>query len=202
MPILVDERWLPAILTAPPMTDEEFSALVADHPNLRFEMNADGELIVMPPNKSKTGARNNEIAFQLTLWARSDGRGTVFDSSTGFVLPNGARRSPDVSWVANTRIEKLDSDQRENYFHLCPDFVIELRSQTDRLPVIREKMREYIENGAALGWMIDPERRAVEVFRPGAAPEIRENSTEIPGEAPVQTFLLELRRVWEPFGKS
>jgi len=200
MPFTIEDTWLPAKLTAPPMTDEAFAALVDDHPDLWFEMTASGELIIMPPNKSGTGARNAKITTQLSVWAEEDGRGTVFDSSAGFVLPDGARRSPDAAWVDNKRIEGLTEYSRENYFHLCPDFVVELRSQSDRLPTLRDKMREYIENGARLGWLIDPDRCAVEIFRPSRDPEVRENAMRVEGEGPVAGFVLTLERVWKPFG--
>jgi Uma2 family endonuclease len=200
MPFTIEDTWLPAILTAPPMTDEAFAELVSAHPDLWFEVTASGELIVMPPTKSKTGARNADITTDLCLWARNDRRGRVFDSSTGFVLPDGARRSPDASWAAQDRILAQDAYYQENYFHLCPDFVIELKSQSNRLPALRDKMREYIENGAQLGWLIDPERRAVEIFRPGLEPEVREDIMSIEGEGPVAGFVLELSRVWNPWG--
>jgi Uma2 family endonuclease len=123
VPFTIENTWLPAILTAPPMTDEAFADLVSAHPDLWFEMTSSGELIVMPPNKTGTGARNADIAADLGVWARNDRRGRVFDSST-------ARRSPDASWVPRDRILAQDTSYRENYFHLCPDFVIELKSQS------------------------------------------------------------------------
>jgi Uma2 family endonuclease len=199
MPFTIEDTWLPATLTAPPMTDEDFAALVDAHPDLWFEMTASGELIIMPPNKTGSGARNADIVIDLGTWARKDGRGVTFDSSAGFVLPDGARRSPDASWVSKRRIERLDPYSRENYFHLCPEFVLELRSQSDRLNTLRAKMREYIENGAQLGWLIDPERRAVEIFRQGRDPEVREQAAIVEGEGPVEGFVLNLDRVWNPW---
>jgi Uma2 family endonuclease len=200
MPFVIEDTWLPAQLTAGPMTDEAFAELVDAHPDLRFEMTASGDLIVMPPNNTKTGARNADITTDLGMWARGNGRGRVFDSSTGYVLPNGARRSPDASWVARHRILNMNENNRENYFHLCPDFVIELRSQSERLPVLRDRMREYIENGAQLGWLLDPERRAVEIYRPDTEPEIREEVMSIAAKGPVAGFVLDLGRVWNPWG--
>ncbi len=194
----IRDAWLPATLTAPPMTDEEFAALVAEHPDLLFEMSADGELIVTPPNYSTTGARNARIVAQLFNWAERDQRGTAFDSSAGFVLPNGARRSPDASWVLNQRIG-VDDRSREGYLHLCPDFVIELRSDSDRLRLLRQKMEEYIDNGAQLAWLIDPQRQAVEIFHKGRAPEIREGIAMVDAEGPVRGFALELQRIWKPW---
>ncbi len=198
MPFTIDEAFLPAVLSAPPMTDQEFADLCAEHPDLFFEMTAEGEIIVMPPNYTLTGVRNREITGQLDRWAQQDGRGTVGDSSTGFVLPNGARRSPDSSWTFNTEIRKLPVESLEGFWHLCPAFVIELRSHWDRLAVLRAKMQEYIDNGAALGWMIDPDRRTVEVYRPNREPEFLHGVESVAGEGPVAGFVLNLTRVWEP----
>jgi Uma2 family endonuclease len=200
MPFAIDYAWLPATLTAPPMTDEAFAELVDAHPDLGFEMTASGELIIMPPSKPNAGARNADITTDLCLWARNHRRGRVFDSSSGFVLPNGARRSPDASWIRKERILALDATRRKNYFHFCPDFVIELRSQSSRLPTLRNKMREYIENGAQLGWLIDPERTAVEIFRPNLEAEVREDVMSIEGEGPVAGFVLNLELIWNPWG--
>lgn len=198
MPLTIEDTWLPAKLTAPPMTDEEFAAFCAEHPDLNFETNAAGELIVMPPTFTETGFRNSEIGFQLGAWARRDGRGRAGESSTGYVLPNGARRSPDASWVSKQRIRQLDEYSRKRFYRLGPDFVIELRSDSDRLPVLRDKMREWIDNGAQLGWLIDPERRAVEIFRADREPEVREDITSVEGEGPVAGFVLDLVPVWDP----
>jgi Uma2 family endonuclease len=200
MPFTIEEQYLPAILTAPPMTDDEFAAFVAQHDDYFIEMTAEGEIVVMPPNFTLTGIRNGEIVAQLRNWARGDGKGIVSESSTGFVLPNGARRSPDAAWTDRRSIEKLGSWELQRYWHLCPDFVIELRSQSDRLPVLREKMREWIASGAQIAWLIDPERIAVEIFRPGREPETRLEVERIEGEGPVAGFTLELRRVWDPLG--
>lgn len=198
MPFMIDEEFLPATLTARPMTDQQFADLCAEHPDLFFEMTAEGEIIVMPPNFSKTGLRNLEIAMQLGNWARKDGRGKVGDSSTGFVLPNGARRSPDASWTPKEEIRRLPEESQDGYFHLCPPFVIELRSQSDRLRVLREKMDEYLANGARLGWLIDPETRTVEVYRSGRGPEMLTGIDSVSGEGPVEGFVLDLGTVWDP----
>ena len=131
MAFTIDEAFLPATLTARPMTDEEFAAFCAEHPDLFFEMTAEGEIVVMPPNFTLTGIRNRAIIGPLDRWAMRDGRGTVGDSSAGFVLPNGARRSPDASWIPLGTIGKLDRKALEGYWHLCPAFVIELRSKSD-----------------------------------------------------------------------
>jgi Uma2 family endonuclease len=197
MPLLIEDTWLPATLTAPRMTDEEFVAFCNEHPDLNFETTASGELVVMPQTFTSTGFRNQEIGYQLQGWSRSDGRGGAADSSTGYVLPNGARRSPDASWVLKERIRKLDRYSLDHFYHLCPDFVIELRSESDRLTTLRRKMREWTANGAQLGWLIDPSRPAVETFRAGREYEVRENVLSVEGEGPVAGFVLDLHLVWE-----
>ena len=198
MAFVIDYEFLPATLTAQPMSDEEFAEFCAEHPDLFFEMSADGELIVMAPTYSSTGVRNLEIGAQLRVWAKSDGRGFAADSSTGFVLPNGARRSPDASWTLKSRIERMDAAQREKFWHLCPDFVIELKSASDRPRKIHEKMTEYLANGAQLGWLIDPETRRVSVYRREGEVETLTGVASIAGEGPVAGFVLELSSVWNP----
>jgi len=198
MPFTIDEAFLPATLTAPPMTDQEFAAFCGEHPDLFFEMTAQGEIIVTPPAFSLTSIRNCEITSQLDRWASQDHRGMVGESSGGFVLPNGARRSPDASWIAKDDIRQLPAESLEGYWHLCPAFVIELRSHSYRLPILRAKMQEYIANGAQLGWMIDPDPRTVEVYRPDREPELLKGVNSISGEGPVEGFVLDLRTVWDP----
>lgn len=199
MAFLIDEAWLPATLTVPPMTDQQFADFCAEHPDLLFEMTAEGELIVMPPNFSTTSLQNRDILGQLDRWATADGRGFVIDSSGGYVLPSGARRSPDASWTPKHLVRQLPLASRDTYWHLCPAFVIELRSKTDRLPTLRQKMQEYLDNGAQLGWLIDPQASSVEVFRPNHQPELLSEIDTISGEGPVAGFTLDLRLVWDPF---
>ena len=140
MAFVLDYAFLPATLSVPPMTDEEFVAFCAEHPDLNFEMTSEGELIVMAPTYSFTGVRNGVIFAQLYNWTVLDGRGFACDSSSGFVLPNGARRSPDASWTHSSRTTA------DGFWHLCPDFVIELKSDSDRPRVLAEKMNEYLAN--------------------------------------------------------
>ena len=198
MPFTIDEAFLPATLTAPPMNDQEFADFCTEHPDLFFETTSEGEIIVMPPKFSLTSIRNREITSQLDRWASQDGRGFVGESSGGFVLQSGARRSPDASWIDKAAIRELPQGSLEGYWHLCPAFVIELRSHSDRLPVLRLKMREYIANGACLGWMIDPETRTVEVYRTDREPESISGLDSISVEGPIKGFVLDLRRVWDP----
>ena len=196
MALVIDEAFLPATLTSQPMTDERFAGFCSEHPDLSFEMTADGVIVVMPPNYSLTGARNQEIGRQLSNWALG-GPGVVTDSSTGFVLPSGARRSPDAAWTSRTRLRQLSPEDLSRYWHLCPDFVIELRSHFDRLRVLRDKMSEWLDNGAQLAWLIDPESRTVEVYRPGHEVQVV-TADSAHGEGPVNGFVLQLGRVWDP----
>ena len=198
MAFLVDEAYLPAILTVGPMTDEAFAHLCAEHPDLELELSADGELIIMPQTYTLTGARNNQISRQLGNWAEGDETGIAFDSSTGWALPNGARRSPDAAWILRQRIQDLDPAVFSRYWPACPDFVIELRSQSDRIHALREKMAEWLANGAQLAWLIDPEARKVEIYRPGLQAEMLDGASLVAGEGPVKGFVLNLARVWNP----
>jgi Uma2 family endonuclease len=198
MVFTIDEAFLPATLTAPPMTDQQFADFCAEHPDLFFEMTATGEIIVMPPTFSLTSIRNREITSQLDRWASQDCRGLVGESSGGFVLPSGARRSPDASWIAKDAIRQLDQKSLQGYWHLCPAFVIELRSHSDRLAVLRAKMQEYIANGAQLGWLIDADARTVEVYWPDRQSESLVGVDSVAGEGPVEGFVLDLRTVWDP----
>jgi len=196
MAFLVDEAYLPAVLTVGPMSDEQFVELCAQHPDLSFEVTAEGDLIVMPQAVTMTGARNSEIGGQLRDWARQQQLGLTFDSSTGWVLPNGARRSPDAAWVSRQRARSLGDPG--GFWRLCPEFVIELKSESGRMRALREKMTEWITNGAQLAWLIDPETRTVEIYRPGVAVEVLMDPREVAGEGPVDGFVLKMAPVWNP----
>jgi Uma2 family endonuclease len=198
MPFVIDDAFLPATLTAQRMTDDEFAAFCGEHPDVSFETTAEGEIVVMAPTHPLTGDRNSEINWQLRSWAKGDGRGRTFDSSTGFVLPNGVRRSPDAAWILKTRIAELSQAGRENAWHLCPDFVIELLSSSDRPQILQAKMREYLTNGAQLGWLIDPAVRTVTIYRPSGDPELRKGVASIAGEGPMASFVLDLSEIWNP----
>jgi Uma2 family endonuclease len=198
MAFTIDEAFLPAILTAQPMTDEQFAEFCSEQPDLFFEMSAEGELIVMPPNYTLTACRHRAVLTQLDRWAQLSGLGTVSDAVGGFLLPNGARRAPDAAWTLKSRVRALDPGMIERYWHLCPDFVIEVRSQTDRWRALREKMREWIDNGAQLAWLIDPENRAVEIYRPIGNVEVLADPVSLNGEGLVEGFILDLLPVWNP----
>ncbi len=178
------------------LSPDQFFELCQINRDLRIERNAEGELLIMPPVGGETGGRNAAITAQLWLWARADGSGIAFDSSTGFTLPNGAVRSPDAAWIARARWERLPLRERAKFAPLCPDFVLELCSPSDRLLDIQDKLEEFIDNGARLGWLLDPEQRQVYVYRPSAsvirldAPEAIAGDQELPG------FVLDLREIW------
>jgi Uma2 family endonuclease len=145
----------------------------------------------------RTGRRNYKLNGLFFVWAEADGTGEGFDSSTGFILPNGAERSPDLAWAKKERWAALSSRQQEKFIPLCPDFVVELRSRTDRLKPLQAKMAEYIENGAQLGWLIDPYKRKVYVYRPGVPVERLDNPPTVSGESLLPGFVLPVAQLWE-----
>ena len=191
----------PVILQLTPvvnLTDDQLFELCQLNQDWRIEYTAQGELIVMPPTGGETSNRNIEIAFQVQSWTRQDQTGVAFDSSGGFRLPNGATRSPDASWVRRSRLTGLTKEQKQKFLPLCPDFVIELRSPTDNLRTVLAKMQEYIDNGALLGWLIDPLTRRVHVYLPQRPPEILEAPSSVSADPVLPGFVLDLRKIWEP----
>jgi len=178
------------------LSDEQFFQLCQKHSHLRFERNADGDIIVMPPTGGWTGKRNSDINYQLRAWNRRAKLGEVFDSSTGFRLPNGADRSPDASWLKLERWEALTAEQQEKFVPLCPDFVIELRSPSDTLKTLQDKMQEYLENGSQLGWLIDPSRKVVEIYRPNVKVETLVHPKTVSGEEILFGFELDLTEIF------
>ncbi|MUH00054.1 Uma2 family endonuclease [Scytonema sp. UIC 10036] len=184
---------LPAIKS---MTVEQFYEFCQANPDLRIERNVSGEVIVMPPAFSDTGNRNFKIAVQLGNWAEQDGTGEPFDSSAGFTLPNGATRSPDASWIKLERWNALSEEQKASFAPICPDFVIELRSKSDRLNELQSKMQEYIDNGVTLGWLIDRKNRKVHIYRPNREPEILDNPETVSGEPLLPGFVLQMEKIW------
>lgn len=179
------------------VTQAQFEMLAIANRDLRLERTSKGELIVNPPTGWETGERNRSLTGQLDRWYEShEHLGKAFDSSTGFILPNGATRSPDASWVSRERWEALTSEQKGTFANICPDFVVELRSASDSLSSLQAKMQEYIDNGTRLGWLIDPKNRRVEIYRQGREVEILENPTELSGEDVLSGFILNLQRIW------
>jgi Uma2 family endonuclease len=177
---------------------EEFEKLCQDNRDRSFELTATGELIVMPPVGGESGNSELELGGELFVWNRQTRLGKIFSSSTIFVLPNGARRSPDAAWVELSRWEALTPEQRQKFPPLAPDFVIELLSATDRLPPLREKMEEYKANGVRLSLLIDPKNKQVEIYRPGQAPELSESPTSIDCSEIMPGFILSLSEIWQP----
>ena len=192
---LADE--LPARISRPaPLSNEALYALCRRNPELRIERTADGALIVMPPIGGNTGRRNASLVVDLGIWARAYGTGLVFDSSTGFLLGNGAERSADAAWVLRDRWEALTELDQERFPPLCPDFVAEIRSPSDRLPPLHAKLREYVENGARLGWLIDPVGRVVWVYRAGGAVERHDAPATLSGDPVLPGFTLATAELW------
>lgn len=182
------------------ITDDVLLKLSSLNDTLRLEKNADGELEILPPTFTDTGNQELNSAADLMVWARSDGTGVAFGPTAGFTLPNGAVRSPDASWILRSRLAALTEEQRQGFWRIVPDFVIELRSSSDTLAGARHKMDEYIENGVRLGWLIDPldPQRRVYVYRPGSEVEILEYPESLSGEPELPGFDLDLKPVWEP----
>ena len=178
------------------MTDEQFELLCRENPELRLELTAQKELVIMPPTGFETGRRNSRLVRRLDAWAESDGTGVVCDSSTLFTLPSGAKRSPDASWIRKERLAPLSEEQRAGFAPLCPDFVVELRSPTDRLSDLREKMQDYIDNGARLGWLIDPFEKRVHVYRPGQPVETQDDPISVSGDPVLPGFVLTVHELW------
>jgi len=179
-----------------PINDDEFLKLSRENQDLQIEMTKDGDLIIMPGTGGLTGNRNARIIARAVMWAEKDGTGVTFDSDTIFRLSNGAKRLPDFSWVKNEKWNSLDEKEKEKIVPFAPDFLIELRSPSDSLEDLQTKMQEYIENGASLGWLIDPTERKVYVYCRNDEIEILENPKEISGEPLLKDFTLNLQEVW------
>jgi Uma2 family endonuclease len=179
------------------MTDEQFFDFCQMNRDLRIERNKFGELVIMPPTGSETGNREVNISGQLWVWSEQDGTGITFSSSTGFKLSTGAERSPDASWIKLERWNALSSEQQQKFAPICPDFVVELKSASDRLQTLKEKMEEYMnEPGIQLGWLIDRKQRKVYIYRPGLPEECLDNPATVSGELVLPGFILNMSKVW------
>ncbi len=178
------------------LSDEQFLQFVKANADLRMERTAQGELIVMSPTGSEGGSRNFEVNVDLGAWNRQARLGIAFDSSTGFRLPNGAIRSPDSSWIANARWAALTPEQRKGFAPICPDFAMELASETDNAEDLRHKMQEYLENGCRLGWLIDPRSQQIEIYRLGKAVEVLYSPQSLSGEDVLPGFVLSLGKLF------
>jgi len=178
------------------MSDEQLLELCQLNRDLRIECTREGDLIIMPPAGGESGRQNFNLAALFGQWVHADGTGVGFDSSTGFTLPNGAMRSPDLAWVRRPRWEALTQEERRRFPPLCPDFVLELRSRSDPLGYVQAKMQEYMDNGAQLGWLIDPLERKVSIYRLGAEVEVLDNPSALSGDPELPGFVLPLGEVW------
>jgi Uma2 family endonuclease len=176
------------------LDDEQFYRLCVANRDLRLERTAKGNLIIMPPTGWETGRRNFSLIRELAIWVKADGTGVGFDSSTGFILPNGAIRSPDAAWIKRERLEALNPNPN-GFLPLCPNFAIELRSASDHLSTVREKMEEYLENGMQLGWLINPQDKQVEIYRQGKAVEVLQSPVSLSGEDVLSGFVLDLQDI-------
>jgi Uma2 family endonuclease len=179
-----------------PMTDEELMRFSGENELVRIERDANGELIVMSPTGSDGGSTELEVGIELGIWGRADGRGKVFGPSSGFTLPDTSVRAADAAWVSWVRWNALSADQQKGFAPVCPEFVIEIRSETDRLAPLEAKMLQWIGNGAEVAWLIDPERRVVGIYRPGDEPEVHQDPSSVQGSGPVAGFELVMARIW------
>ena len=182
------------------MTDDEFVAFCCDNRDFRFEMTASRELIVMPPAHSDTAWKEGRLFLQVANWAEMDGTGLAFSASAGFTLPDGSMKAPGACWILRERWNALEPAEQARFAPICPDFVIELRSRTDSLVYVQEKMDEYIENGVRLGLLVDPAQQRVHVFRPGQPVAILDRPDTVSCEPELPAFTLDLRDIWRPVG--
>lgn len=178
------------------LTHEQFEQLALANRDLRLELTAAGELVLMPPTGGNTGRRNSDLTYQVESWNRRHKLGIVFDSSTIFRLPNGAERSPDVAWVSLTRWDALTPAEQDSFPPLCPDFVIELRSKSDRLQPLQAKLAEYLANGCRLGWLINVQDRQVEIYRPDMDVEILKAPQTLSGEGVLPELTVATAELW------
>ena len=197
------EPYGPIVLKLSPaleLTDEQLLEICSLNDDIRIERNSEGELELMAPAGGTTGRINGRITVRLGTWAENEGSGEYFDSSAGFTLPGGAVRSPDAAWILKERWEALPDEDRDRFAHICPDFVVEIRSKSDRLSSVQAKMEEYIANGARLGWLIDPvdPRHRVYIYRPNTGVEILEEPETVSGDPELPGFVLDLKPVWAP----
>jgi Uma2 family endonuclease len=191
-----DDYVPPELIGVTNMTHEQFEQVCSEYRKLRLELTSTGELIIMPPTGALTGICNLNLNYQLEAWTRQDATGVCFGNTVGFILPNNAIREPDASWISRERWDSLSQEQKARFVPFCPDFVAELRSRTDRLPVLLRKMEEYMANGASLGWLIDPYERRVYVYRPNEEVVVLKNPQTVSGEPLLPGFTLNVTELW------
>jgi len=197
--LLVPPEILPMVLQMQPdvmMTDDQFFDFCQLNRDFRIERNVFGDLLIMSPTGSETDERNFDLIGQLWIWTKQNGTGVGFGSSGGFTLPNGAIKSPDAAWIQRSRWEAIPSEQRKKFAPICPEFVIELRSETDNLKLLQDKMQEYIDNGTELGWLIDRKQRKVFIYRPQLPVEELDHPLTLSGENVLPGFILDLSQIW------
>ncbi|HKR23348.1 MAG TPA: Uma2 family endonuclease [Pyrinomonadaceae bacterium] len=191
-----DQLIPPHLIGLTRVTHEQFEEFCRDYPDLRLELTSSGELIVMPPTGFLTGKRCLNLTGEFAAWLKKYRIGVGFGPSVAFTLPNGAIRSPDVSWMTREKHDTVSRDEQDRFAHICPDFVVELRSSSDRLPPLLNKMEEYMENGATLGWLIDPKKRRVYVYRAGEELVVLEDPATVSGDPFLPGFELEMEEIW------
>jgi Uma2 family endonuclease len=180
------------------MNDDQFFDFCQANRELRIERTADGDILIMSPTGARSGRRNATITMRLGIWAERNGAGVVFDCNTGFRLPNGATRSPDAAWILKSRLERFSIAEQEKFLPLCPDFVIELKSPTDRLVDLKNKLQEYVKNGARLGWLLNPEVSQVLIYRPARAVDVLDHPEAVSADPELPGFVLDLKGIWDP----
>lgn len=178
------------------LNDEQFLELCQANPDLKFERTPQGNLVIMSPTGGETGKKNAELITEFCIWNRRQKQGIVFDSSTAFKFPNGAIRSPDVSWIKKERWETLTQEEKEKFPNIAPDFILELRSNSDSINEVQKKLEEYLENGVRLGWLIDPIQKQVEIYRQGREKEVLFQPKIISGQDVLEGFSLDLENLW------
>ncbi len=193
MPLPID---LSSLVTTSTMSDQQFYDFCRTNSELRIERNANGDVIVMPPAFADSGNRNGRVFGQLYIWSEADGTGEVFDSSSGFTLPNGATRSPDAAWILSDRWLALTQEQQASFAPIAPDFVVELRSSSDTLLSLQHKMEEYVTNGVRLGLLIDRKNRQVYVYRPHQLPDLLANPESVSCEPEMPSFVIKMAKIW------
>jgi Uma2 family endonuclease len=200
MPVVALPESIPVTLSdysGEKFSDAAYLAFCRANPNLRVERTAEGEILIVPPAGLESSHRNSELTYQLHKWAREDGRGIVSDSSGQFMLADGSAMSPDAAWVSNAALRSLTRQQRKEFLPLCPEFVVEVMSPSDRLKQAKAKMERWITNGAQLAWLIDGDAQTVYVYRKGHAAKAHRGVAKLAGEGPVAGFVLQLAAIWK-----
>ena len=178
------------------VTPDEFWQICVRNPNLKAELTKDGDVIIMPPTGYESSEENVEVVRQLSNWAKLDGSGKVTESNGAYILPNGATRAPDAAWIRKDRLEQFTAEQRKKFLPIAPDFVVELRSESDSLTQLQTKMEEWIENGVRLGWLIDTSTTRIHIYRPDTDREILDNPSKVSGDDVLPGFELDLTEIW------